>query len=125
MEPKKMEQRECPHCKQSFETKEPDRVYCSKLCKQKAYYVRFVAKKPPKPVLPKRDCAFCMGEFQPTKPNKLYCSTLCRNKASAEKRCCGPDSDPNYWSVTTPYGSHGFDFWVTASMQRGATCSTF
>lgn len=63
------------------------------------------------------NCKWCDKEFEAIRPDHYFCSDQCRQK---HKRMFRHENtpDPDFWAVTTPYGSHGFDPIVAEWMHK-------
>ena len=64
-----------------------------------------------------KQCKWCDSPFEARRAVEAFCSAACRGKYGNAFRKEGT-ADADYWSVTTPYGAHGFDGWVKRSMEH-------
>ncbi len=117
--------RKCKHCGKSFEPRIGTQEYCSKSCNNRAYKDSHPYQRK---VFPHRHCEQCGCEYIPTRNDAKYCSVACKRRANyiAERdglRNQNLPIDPNQWSVTTPYGSHSFDWWVKSRLEGGGAVS--
>jgi len=73
-----MHKNKCPVCKNEFESKRSDKIWCSEACYKKAKYYE----QHPKPTL---TCLGCSKEFIPKKSDQKYCSPICQRHYSNKK----------------------------------------
>jgi hypothetical protein len=72
----------------------------------------------------KRECKWCGDEFIQSRAGNLFCSKACRIRhGNVFHRA--ETADPDYWSVTTPYGTNELDglvaSWLRSAQFLGST----
>ena len=71
----------CPYCGVEFDPNNSNRKYCSRSCKERAYYRRHreknAGKRGGRPMI--KQCPCCGKTFEPNKhyPHQKYCSVRC------------------------------------------------
>lgn len=72
----------------------------------------------------KRECKWCGDAFEPRTHQQVFCKAACRFKHKSIFANVSVATD-DFWSVTTPYGSHGFDGlvanWLRSAPILGST----
>ena len=110
----------CKWCESEFTPKTDRQVYCSEACCDKAGNARYAQQYIEKHgEITARPCDYCGNDFKPKRRDSRYCSRVC-NQRYLRENPTDYVSDPDYWQVTTPYGSHGFDSWVSKCLTGAA-----
>lgn len=82
--------RKCEFCGKYFEPNTTFQKYCSRSCKDKAFYLKRKSRASPPPPPIKKICAVCGAEFIPVKYNRnhqKYCSFNCAWEVRKAAQC--------------------------------------
>ncbi len=72
--------KDCVSCGEEFEYKNNIKIYCSKKCKRRGYYLKYEKKE-----ITKKRCIFCKESFMPNHNGQKYCSIFCYGKDYRKK----------------------------------------
>ena len=110
----------CKWCGGEFHAVETTQYYCSPPCvlnarkhHERLRYIKAHG------ALEEKACVHCGNPFMPKRRDARFCSKLC-NQHYLIDNPTDYVSDPEKWAVTTPYGSHAFDSWVSKCLTGAA-----